>query len=188
MGKRETFAASLAILGGTFNRQITGPVLEGYWMALEDLGDEALATAVKKSLVTCKFMPTPAELRELAGVKEITTQGKALDAWAYVVSEIRRVGQYMAPNITDPVVRATVRQLGGWVRLCEMDSEQLHSFERQAFLKAYDANTARTLGDDSTRALGGRFTQLVGEIAKRLESVPESAGDILGGLGKEAAK
>jgi len=45
-----------------------------YWFALKDVGKDGINTAVKRALQTCRFMPTPAELRDLAGANITVNQ------------------------------------------------------------------------------------------------------------------
>ena len=66
MNTKKNFAVAMAMLAETFNRELTAPAVDTYWLALEDVTPEQLRAAVKKAALECKFMPTPAELREFA--------------------------------------------------------------------------------------------------------------------------
>lgn len=86
---KQSFVAALNVLADTFNRQLSDGALEGYWIALGEVGDHEMAHATRWALRSCKFMPAPAELlasvrayaqsRSLAEAAE--TQVKALREW-----------------------------------------------------------------------------------------------------------
>jgi hypothetical protein len=50
-----------------FRTELTPTMLELYWMGLEDLEPPELGKAAARAMRECRFMPVPAELRELAG-------------------------------------------------------------------------------------------------------------------------
>lgn len=57
----------MAALASTFRVQLQPFQLEGYFMALSHLDDERFAAAAKRAMATCKHMPMPTELIEIAG-------------------------------------------------------------------------------------------------------------------------
>ncbi len=63
-------SACVTMLASTLRHEVTPPMLEGYFMALEDLTVAQLKQAVKAALKRCRFMPSPVELREFAGRRE----------------------------------------------------------------------------------------------------------------------
>lgn len=63
---RKAFAPALFIVAETLGAKVSDVALEGYWDALQDLSLAAFQVACKRALRECKFMPRPAELRELA--------------------------------------------------------------------------------------------------------------------------
>jgi len=137
MTKREHFATALVVLGSALGRDLPAPALEGYWIALQVLTEEELATATKRALAECKFMPAPSELLALAGRGRNLTADVA-QAWEAVRTAIDR-HDYTASVDFGPLVNAVVRNLGGWDRLCRLDLEALNVWARKEFERIYEA-------------------------------------------------
>ncbi|GIV51911.1 MAG: hypothetical protein KatS3mg038_2432 [Candidatus Kapaibacterium sp.] len=76
---RARVAASIAGLAVVFGRDPSETLISAYVWALDDLAEEEVEQAVKRALRECRTMPTPAELRELAGVRR--PEDQALVAW-----------------------------------------------------------------------------------------------------------
>lgn len=89
----KSLARELKILFHTFRQEPTEEALIGYREALDALTDAELTRARQRACAECKFMPVPAELRELA----------APDAPEEVV-----------PEITFPGVKGFKMPAGGW--------------------------------------------------------------------------
>lgn len=68
---KQRFAVGLEMLAEYFGKQLSEAVLEGYWIALEDLSDDEFRKAVIAALKQSKFFPAGAELRAFAGHKRI---------------------------------------------------------------------------------------------------------------------
>jgi len=70
MASKQTIVKVLAVAGTVWPRDVTPELVGIYAGALGDLSDDALERALRGAVKTCKFFPTPAELRELAGSDE----------------------------------------------------------------------------------------------------------------------
>ena len=147
------FATLLRAMGETFGAPITSGQILGYRMALGDLPIEAIEKAVKTALGACKFMPKPAELRELAG--GMTAETRAVIAWGAVKKAVHAVSIYGSVDFDDPVVNATVRNLGGWVSLCNSDAAEFDTWIRKRFEDVYVRLYKLDLHPDQTRHLPG---------------------------------
>jgi hypothetical protein len=66
--EREKFAVGLRALGAVFRTEVTEALIEGYWLGLDDVELTPLGQAMRRAIRECKFMPSPAELREFAGM------------------------------------------------------------------------------------------------------------------------
>lgn len=64
------FAKIVAALAATFRQECSAALIDGYWMGLDDLTLDVLRRAAAQAIRTSRFMPTPHELRVLAGVTE----------------------------------------------------------------------------------------------------------------------
>lgn len=141
----DRFAQLMFALLAAFNRDGSEALLEAYWIALgEDLEDDELAAAVKRALKEKKaFMPTPAELLELAGLGRGDITDEGIIAWETVRLAIGRCGAYRSVVFDDPRITAAVRSLGGWVRLCGLEAADFEVWARKEFLKTFETWTRR---------------------------------------------
>jgi hypothetical protein len=59
------FANWITQLADLFGRQLSTFAVEAYWEALDDVNDADGEASAKRARRTCRFMPAPAELRDL---------------------------------------------------------------------------------------------------------------------------
>lgn len=140
----QRFATTLAKVAAAYGRQLDGPAIDGFWLALADLPLEAVEAAALRALVESPRMPTPAELRKLAGAQD--TRGLAIAAWAAVAGAVATVGRYQAVDFGDPAVHAAIRGLGGWGSLCGRGGDDFHTWARREFLELYREYTENPPG------------------------------------------
>ncbi|GIV50228.1 MAG: hypothetical protein KatS3mg038_0749 [Candidatus Kapaibacterium sp.] len=93
---RARVAASIAGLAVVFGRDPSETLISAYVWALDDLAEEEVEQAVKRALRECRTMPTPAELRELAGVRR--PEDQALVAWETAMRAVQRVRILQVPG------------------------------------------------------------------------------------------
>ncbi len=109
-------ARVLAVLGDTFNETVSDIRAEGYFMGLNDLTIEQVEAGARQALKQSKFFPRPAEIRQFA-------VGSAEDvaemAWLELLGEVRRVGCYGAPKLSESTATTMCALWGDWKRLCE---------------------------------------------------------------------
>lgn len=153
MASNETVFRCVGLLCEAFGRKPTAATFEVYSIALSDLTDQQVNAAATIASGRCKFMPTPAELREFAGV--VSTDDRGIIAWQAVERAIP-LGPYKHVCFDDPCVNAAIRNLGGWVtflaRLTDADGEK---WLRVEFLKAYAAFYRSGVGDEAGAPLPG---------------------------------
>lgn len=138
---KSRFVEAFARLCATFRVEPTEVLLDAYWSALSDLAIGAIAAAMVRALTYEERFPVPAVLRRLTGEKSPAEE--AVEKWADVRRQISAVGYYGAPNMDTAMSRA-VRALGGWQRLCSIESRDL-DFIAKDFRDIYrvDAESAR---------------------------------------------
>lgn len=91
-----------------------------WYKLLQDIPYDVLNVSIQRYMLTNKFPPTIADLRETAAN---IVQGETLDwgnGWEQVVNGIRKYGFYQeskALETMDEVTRQTVKRLG-WAQLC----------------------------------------------------------------------
>lgn len=145
----------IAALAELFDKQISQTGLILYVHALRDIPDEAIEQAAARAAETCKFMPRPVEIRELAG--ESRTEDRALLAWQVFEAAVESVGVYRSPNFDDPLINATVRSLGGWQLICEQPVTEFDKWTRQNFIKTYTAFARTGISQEAGEPLVGFF-------------------------------
>lgn len=147
-------AAAVTLLAETIGqKQISTATINGWIEGLDGLTIEQIMVGVRRALKTCKFMPTPVEIRELAG--ELKGQDRAVKAWGALQLAVVQHGAYRTVDFDDPVINATVNNLGGWERVCTTDAKEFDVFLRPKFLAAYAALYATGVGEEESAPLQG---------------------------------
>lgn len=150
---REDFCLSIAAMATTYRQEVTKALYEGYWQGLKDLPLEAVRHAVIRALRESRFLPTVAELRELAG--QTSGADRAIRVWDVVGLAVFRHGFYKSVDFDDPLTNATIRNLGGWrvfnVRMEEEDEKWL----RKEFDRVYTSLARSGISEDMAGPLIG---------------------------------
>lgn len=145
--------AAVTALAEVFNRQLSAPAIGAYVRAIEGLPDEQLRAALDNAAKTLRFMPAPAELREMAGV--LSDKDRAIQAWDEVLRAVP-MGPYRHIDFEDGTINATIRNLGGWPNfLMGFDTAENEGWTRQRFVKAYESLAKGRLTGDVVLPLPG---------------------------------
>ncbi len=150
---KERFLTSMSQLAATCQAEVSEALMGGYWIALSDLPIGDVEAAIGRAMRSSRFMPRPVELRELTG--EVTPAARAVHAWQAVKKAIREHGAYASVDFEDRAVNAALRSLGGWLRICSSESEELDKWTRKDFEKLYAAFATSGVTEDSSRYLPG---------------------------------
>jgi hypothetical protein len=157
MTKREAMVTSVTLLAANFNRETSAPLFESYWLVLSDLGPEELAVATRRALAECKFMPTASELLTLSGHGR-SVVFDAAQAWEAVRRAIDK-HDYTTSVDFGALVNAIVRNIGGWMRLCDLPREDLDVWARKEFERLYtefaNKDAATLHGEPLAGSFGG---------------------------------
>lgn len=171
----ERFAKVMAALGETFNDTISDVRSEAYFGALEDLAMEQVEHAATEWIKRGRFFPKPVELRELI---EGTAEDQAQLGWMEMLGEIRRVGWYGTPQLSE-IVRGTIEGLwGSWKNLCQTlpgDGPELLGWQKR-WESAYGATSGRLergelIGRDEAKRILGIY---LGPKPAQPEQLPEA--------------
>jgi hypothetical protein len=153
MATSETIARVVSLLCEAYGRKPTEATFSVYKLALSDVTDAELNTAAGRASRECRFMPTPAELRQLAGCA--TNDDRAVLAWAAVERSFA-LGPYRHVSFDDGCINATIRNLGGWPTfLARLTDAEAEKWLRKEFLATYAALSRVALGDEEMAALPG---------------------------------
>ena len=134
-------------------KELGEPAYMGYEMGLEGLSVQQIEHAVKRSLKESKHMPSPAELRELAG--DVSTSERAIAAFTALDQACAALGAYRSVDFDDPIINAAVRSLGGWEYVCYLGKEEFHKWFRKDFLRTYESFARSGVNGDVCRSLPG---------------------------------
>ena len=125
--------AAVAVLEAAFPQRIPDDTLGLFVDALADLPDGLLLAAVKELVLTSKFVPTIAEIRDAAIPDEHCSAGAA---WREVTVACRTLGRAGVPGWSDPMIRDALNMAGGYVEACNTESP---GFMAGRFTKAFNA-------------------------------------------------
>lgn len=149
--------------------------LQFYVMMLSDIPPQILEAAVKKLIMTNKFLPSIAEIRETAyGIKGTISGTAAPDeseAWGEVIKAIQSVGYYGKPKFSHEAITAAVNNIG-WQDICTTPSDGTNTLRSQ-FRRAYQLAAQRQKDNRDNEVLGispsnEKLKQLTGNVVKRL--------------------
>lgn len=174
MNKQEILKA-VAPLQLAFKGNLDDARMRLYVEMLSDIPPQILEAAVKKLIMTNKFLPSIAEIRETAyGIKGTISGTAAPDeseAWGEVVKAIRSVGYYGKPTFTHEAITTAVNNIG-WQDICMTTYDGMNTLRAQ-FRRAYQLAAQRQKDNRDNAVLGispnnEKLKQLTGNFVKRL--------------------
>lgn len=129
---------------------------ELYFDALKDLPLERVIDGLSQAAKTCKFMPRPAEIRQLA-LGDVEDRAEA--AWMLFRKAMQRVGAYASIAVEDPALgEAILAMFGSWAEACTAEfSSEMWTAKRKEFSRVYKVLCGRQLV--GTRYLAGQCEQ-----------------------------
>ena len=146
-------SVAVAAMAEMYRRELTTTGLKLYVAALADVPASDVEQAIVRAVAAEKWMPTPAELRELAGCANVAD--RAVYAFSAMESAISAVGSYRSPDFDDPLINAAVRMLGGWERVCGLPVEEFDKWFRKDFLATYETLARTGVNGDADAPLVG---------------------------------
>lgn len=174
MNKQDILKA-VAPLQLAYNASLDDARLKLYVEMLSDIPPSILETAVKKLIMTNKFLPSIAEIREVAyGIKGIISGTAAPDeseAWGEVIKAIQSVGYYGKPKFSHEAITTAVNNIG-WQDICMTTNDGMNTLRAQ-FRRAYQLAAQRQKDNRDNAVLGistnnEKLKQLTGNLVKRL--------------------
>lgn len=157
--KSQRITAAVATLCEAFNRKPTPATFAAYEIGLKGLSEEQVERATAMALAKCKFMPVPAELRELAGTGGESYDSMAERAFHVLDKAVSQLGGDRSVNFHDGGINAAVRLLGGWQKCCDQPREEFEKWYRKDFLKTYVSICRGGASEELRRYHGGRIEQ-----------------------------
>lgn len=158
----ETYNIGIAKLAKAFmDRKIDGGFM---WEYLKDLEDKAFIKAVNKLIITMDQVNKATNLISL--IRKMATEDVYLaeQAWIDVLSEARRVGFAGKPVFKNNATKKAIECVT-WRAICL--SEDL-SYDRNTFMKAYNAFNEKDYNEESLDAIEGPVKTMIGDITKKI--------------------
>lgn len=121
--EKPEFARSLLGVGEVYGQKFSPQRQALYWEVLKSYPLADVVEGIARHLAdpdVGQFLPKPADIvRQIAG----STDTQAMQAWTKVAAAVARVGSYQTVVFDDWRIHAVIRDMGGWVRMCEMRAE-----------------------------------------------------------------
>lgn len=130
------FRAVMAGMAKVYEREIDGPLLDAYWLALRAWSLVDFEAAAGHLMATSEFMPRPAAFTALRKAGRPTPA----EAWAKAVASCKTAWTpqgYVGGTSGDPHIDAAVRGLGGYSAIAMCDTDKLPFLERR-FCEHYE--------------------------------------------------
>lgn len=132
------FAETIALMTATVGKDMQEAQLQAWYSILGELTVEQLRRGIVETLRHHQFAGFPPVGTILANAGATSkVEDTALLAWAVVRHAIARVGGYDSADFS-PIVNATIRELGGWVTVCNTLTDEMQWLEKR-FCAAYRA-------------------------------------------------
>ena len=134
-----------------------------WYQLLQDIDYKVANIAIQKHMMTSKFPPTIADIREQAAT--VTSGERPLwsDGWEQVLIAIRKYGMYAIPEAMesfDEITRQTVKRLG-FKELCMSENPMQ---DRANFRMIYEQIAERK---EKAQQLPASLTNLIDEIQRK---------------------
>lgn len=161
--RAERIADVVTMMGEAWRQKITPATMLTFSAGTDDIEISDVERAAMRAIRECQFMPSVFELRQLAGAKSgnVVAKDRPTLAWGEVRRQISRCGYMDSPKFDDQIIHATIRQLGGWIALCDSTSEDLVWREKD-FLRTYAALMPLNLPAEQTERLAGEAERVNG--------------------------
>jgi hypothetical protein len=140
--EKAQFAELLTDALAFYRREPSKFALSVWWQACQPFDFEQVAKALTAHAMDPErgqFPPMPADIvKHLQG----TQTDRSLIAWGKVLDAIQRVGAYQSVVFDDGAIHATIEDMGGWVKLCRSNTDELPHLQRR-FTETYRAYARR---------------------------------------------
>jgi len=165
--EKAEFSKSILATAEIYKENPSKGVIDLYFAALKDLTLDQIAEGIARHVNDPdrgRFMPKPADIRAAL----VPAKVDPLIAWREVEDAICKSGSYATVYFADEVTTAVIRDMGGWIWICEQNIDEpwiQKEFERR--YKLYQDQGIRVRG-----RLPGRF-EIENTNKGYLEYVPD---------------
>jgi hypothetical protein len=151
------FRAVLAGLSELYQRELSGTLLDAYWLALRDWTLPDFEAAAASLMASATFMPRPADFNALRKASQTT----GAEVWQHVLANCAR-WRYGQAGDGDPAIDAALRAIGGNQRVAMCHIDKLPFLEKR-FLEIFDERreaTAARLNFDRLSSEGAETVRI----------------------------
>lgn len=156
---RERFAKCIGALAEAYpnTKPITTATIQAYDLALGELPIEIVERAALQLMRISKFMPSAAEIREVATSGGMSREDRCNRAWQVLVAALRRYGYDKTIVFDDPALTATVHAMGGLKRLCKIPDDEFYKWSHKDFDSIYGGFVDSPPSLEAAAPLVGQF-------------------------------
>ena len=130
------FAKLMAAIGEIYSKNISEEMADIYWQSLEKFEFNDIENAFKLHVIDHehgRFFPKIIDITRF--IKD-SNQIKSDKAWGKVLDAIGRIGSYDNVVFDDVIIHIAIKNMGGWVQLCQAKTTQL-DFKSKEFKRLY---------------------------------------------------
>ena len=151
------FLQILTGLSDLYNAELSRVSITLFWEALKTHRIDLISVAASEHVKHSKWMPKPSEFLDILTKSEMNPEERAILAWGCVSRAAKSIGGYSCVDFDDPIINATIRNQGGWSRICSQPAEHFESFIRRQFIADYVVMYGAKLSPDALLPLQGTF-------------------------------
>lgn len=159
-------AIAIGALAELYGRKLTEASIKMFVMASAGITDEQFERAAATIAQRSKFMPTPAEIIELARNDGVSYEAKAELAF----EELERALDANKPSLMSPLTAAVSRQLGGFQALYATPLKDFRVWKRKDFLSTYV--TLAKENPERLQAITGPQSEIAKALTSDLRRIP----------------
>lgn len=158
---RSEFNKAIALLVASVGKQLPDEQVQAWYVMLQDLTAEELQRGIVTTIRTHEYagFPPIGTIRKNAVGRDqaaLSVEDRAIVAWGAIKRSVAIHGAYATVQFDDPIVTATVMELGGWVRFCDCEAgEPFDVWLRKEFERTYTALMAAGVTAERTQPLAG---------------------------------
>jgi len=151
------FLQILTGLSDLYGAELSKVSITLYWEALKDHRIDLISVAASEHVKHSQWMPKPSQFLDVLTKSDMNPEERATLAWGCVSRAAKSIGGYACVNFDDPIINATIRNQGGWSRICTQPAEHFESFIRRQFIADYVVLCGASLSPEALLPLQGTF-------------------------------
>jgi hypothetical protein len=148
-----------------------------FWNACQPFDLEQVEKAMQSHCTDAEYGVFAPKVADMVRVLAGTTTDRAALAWGKVLEAMSSVGAYSDVVFDDPAIHAAVEDVGGWVKICRSQTDEL-SYLQHRFALAYKAYAGRPTFEFQRRLIGDRSPDRDYEMRGLPLPKPAIVGDV----------